>query len=220
MEAVRYLPIAFSWELQFFRESFGASMIPDMRKNFASSRRTWLQICGAVVLTGGLLVGSVAAFVYSGVYDVSATRQHSRAVYKVLELTRTHSVRSHAASTPVPDLSAPGLVERGAVLFVRDCVICHGGPGVPPAAFALGLSPAPPPLAQTAGELAPAELFWVIKHGVKMTGMPAWEFRAVDPDIWAIVAFVRTLPTLSPKDFQASHAATDQTPQSAEGGRS
>ena len=53
-----------------------------------------------------------------------------------------------------------------------------------------GLMPPPANLAYTAREWTPAELFWVVKNGIKMTGMPAWEYRLADDDLWAIVAYL------------------------------
>ena len=89
---------------------------------------------------------------------------------------------------------------------------CHGAPGIAPEPFALGMTPVPANLAYTARTWRPAELFWTIKQGIKMTGMPAWAFRMDDDEIWAIVAFLRVMPALSPEAYRrlAEHAATKQ----------
>ncbi|MGH6612256.1 MAG: c-type cytochrome [Burkholderiaceae bacterium] len=157
----------------------------------------WL--AGLLVVVG---VG-LAAFVYSGVYDVAATSQHTLPVYGLLEAVTRRSVVTHARAIEVPPLTSPALAERGFRLYDQHCVQCHGAPGVAPAPFALGLLPAPANLPATAREWTPAEVFWTVKHGLKMTGMPAWKFRLPEEDIWAIVAFVRQLPTIAPLEYQA-----------------
>ena len=96
-----------------------------------------------------------------------------------------------AAAIVVPPLEDPAGSCAGSCISSEHCVQCHGAPGVAPEPFALGLMPAPASLAHTAREWQPAELFWVIKYGIKMTGMPAWAFRLSDDDSWAVVAFLR-----------------------------
>jgi cytochrome c2 len=80
-------------------------------------------------------------------------------------------------------------------------VQCHGAPGVAPEPFSLALRPLPTPLARSGLDRTPGYLYWVVKHGIKMTGMPAWEFRMDEADLWAVVAFVRHLPTLSATEY-------------------
>ena len=143
------------------------------------------------------------AFIYSGLYDISATDQHLKPTYYAIQTTMRRSVERRAADIAVPPLGAPAQLERGLSLFRAYCVQCHGAPGVAPEAFALGLTPLPTPLARSGKDRSPAELFWVVKNGIKMTGMPAWEFRLPDEDIWALVAFLKQLPLLSPAAYQA-----------------
>jgi mono/diheme cytochrome c family protein/cytochrome c2 len=143
------------------------------------------------------------AFVWSGLYDISATDQHLRLTYHTIRRTMDRSVGRRASAIVVPPLDAPALLERGVALFRKHCVQCHGAPGVAPEPFALSLQPAPTPLARSGLDREPAYLYRVVKHGIKMTGMPAWDFRLEDEDLWAIVAFVRHLPTLSPPEYAA-----------------
>jgi len=95
-------------------------------------------------------------------------------------------------------------VTRGRVLFDAQCVRCHGAPGIAQERFALGLRPAPANLANTGIEWPSADLFWTIKHGLKMTGMPGWEFRLPDDALWAIVAYLRVLPYESPRQYRSA----------------
>ena len=107
----------------------------------------------------------------------------------------------------MPPLADPALVARGRALHDAHCVRCHGAPGVAPEPFALGLMPPPANLAYTAREWPPAELFWVVKHGIKMTGMPAWEFRLADDDSVGVVAYLVQLPGESPAQYRATAPA-------------
>jgi cytochrome c1 len=123
------------------------------------------------------------------------------------------SVRQRAGDIPVPDLRQPGQVQRGLGLYRLHCAQCHGAPGVAPEPFALGLTPAPANLAHTAREWPPAALFWVVKEGIKMTGMPAWKYRMADDDIWAVVAFLGELPRLSPEEYRARKTTGENASQ-------
>ena len=170
--------------------------------------RALLTAAGAVAITGAL---ATALFVHSGLYNVAATAPHSQAFYALLQWVGLRSIGRRAKDVIVPDLSRPGTVARGLDVYRANCVQCHGAPGVPADGFAYGLEPTPPPLAQTARLWEARALYWVTRHGIKMTGMPAWEFRMPDDDIWAVVAFLRTLPDLSPADY----ARMAQTPVSS-----
>lgn len=163
-----------------------------------------------VVLAGLAVAAALGAvwFVYAGIYNPAATVQHTAPVYWLLNLTMRQAVQRHARDIRVPTLDQPALHARGALLYRAHCVQCHGAPGVAPDAFALGMMPLPANLALTARAWQdPAELYWVIKYGIKMSGMPAWEFRLSDADLWAVTGFVNTLPGLAPVDYQALPAA-------------
>ena len=148
-----------------------------------------------------------AAFVGSGLYDISATDQHLPPTYYLIELGMRRSVAKRGADIPVPQFGGEAQLARGLALFRRHCVQCHGAPGVAPEPFALGLTPLPAPLVQTGREWTSGEIFWVVKHGIKMTGMPAWKYRLADEEIWALVAFMREqLPYVSPQEYAALRA--------------
>jgi mono/diheme cytochrome c family protein len=156
-----------------------------------------------------LAIAAAAGIFYAGLYDISATDQHLAPTYRVLDAAMRRSVKLRAARIPLPDLDQPGQNQRGLALYRRHCAQCHGAPGVAPEPFALGMTPAPANLVYTAREWAPAEIFWVVKEGIKMTGMPAWKYRMPDQDIWAIVSFMRELPRLSPEQYRAMKSGPD-----------
>jgi mono/diheme cytochrome c family protein len=158
-----------------------------------------IEVLAAVVI----FVLGVLAFVYSGTYNVAATSPDSKIVQWLLSTTMDRSVAMHAdRSTAAPDLSDEQARE-GFGVYNQTCIICHGAPGKDPGDIGKGLNPEPPYLPDTAGEWNSAQLFWIIKNGIKMTGMP--NFGAIevpDPEIWSIVAFLKKLPTVSEEDFK------------------
>ncbi len=72
-----------------------------------------------------------------------------------------------------------------------------------------GLYPQAPELA-TAQDLSAAQQFWIIKHGVKLSAMPAWGRTHPDPLIWDMVAFVRKLPAMTPAQYKATVASAPE----------
>jgi mono/diheme cytochrome c family protein len=150
-----------------------------------------------------LLGAGAAVFVWMGVYDISATRQHTAPVYKLLEFAMRRAVVARAGTVPrpVPDLAAVARVREGASHYAGHCLQCHGAPGVPPDPLAFGLRPAPANLLPAGREWQPEEIFWVVKHGIKMSGMPSWAFRLSDDQIWSVVAFVRAMPGMTVRQY-------------------
>jgi mono/diheme cytochrome c family protein len=151
-----------------------------------------------VLLFGGGAVG----LAYSGLPNVAASQAEPGPLRWLLQTTRQHSVARHAAQIAVPDLSGDQLVTDGAADYDAMCAHCHGGPGREPFVAAGDMSPPPPDLAQVAGRRSPGELFWVIKHGIRMTGMPARGATHSDGELWALVAFIERLPGLSAADYR------------------
>ncbi len=142
-----------------------------------------------------MLVVVVAAaafiFMYSGVYDIAATTPHWGPVRHLISLTVDHSVERHARGIQVPNLQDSALIRLGFGHYNEMCVTCHGAPGVKPEEFARGLYPHAPRLwGGHGGGGEEAETFWIIKHGIKMTGMPAFQPTHTDHEIWAITAFM------------------------------
>lgn len=157
---------------------------------------TTLFIAAAFVAIGAI------GFAYSGLYDVRASSPHSGPVNWLLSTTSHASIERHAKDVSVPDLRGNALAQAGANDFDAMCASCHGAPGKNPEAMGQGLNPPAPDLAESAAHMNPAELFWVTKHGIKMTGMPAWGATHDDEAIWPVVAFMTTLPDLDAEGYQ------------------
>lgn len=150
--------------------------------------------------------------IYAGWYNISAD-QHLAPTFHVLDYALRRAVRQHARDIAVPPLEDPAMKKRGLALYRAHCVRCHGAPGVAPEPFALAMTPAPAALAHTAREWTAAQLYWVVKRGIKMTGMPAWEYRMSEDDLWAVVAFLVEMPRLSPAEYRALKAPAYDRPE-------
>jgi len=153
------------------------------------------------------IVIAIAAAVYffGGFYSVAGTQDDPAIVKWVLVNVRTASINRHATdASPIP-LDNPANIQAGARAFqARGCWNCHGGPGVEWAKFSEGLRPDPPDLKDVVNDRRPNELFWVIKNGINMTGMPSFgKIEVPDQEIWTIVAFLKKLPSVSDADYKA-----------------
>ena len=147
-----------------------------------------------------VVLGAGAVF-YTGVYDVAATTPHWPVARTILETARLHSIKAHAAGIAVPPgLGDPAKVLIGVEHYAAHCAVRHGAPGVPRGDIGRGLYPPPPDLAKAASRFSPAELFWILKHGIKMTGMPAWSDHT-DEELWATVAFLNKLPGINEQEY-------------------
>jgi mono/diheme cytochrome c family protein len=171
----------------------------------------FLAFMGVLAILGAIAAGT---YFFGGYYSVAGTAADSSLVAWTLAHIRTASIERHAKDNPPPSLNDPAIVQAGAHAFAeRGCVNCHGGPGVKWAKFSEGLRPDPPDLKELANERAPQQLFWVIKNGINMTGMPSFgAIEVPDQEIWTIVAFVKKLPTVSDDDFKAWTAPAASTP--------
>jgi mono/diheme cytochrome c family protein len=164
--------------------------------------RLILKTALATLVLAGLAAAAAGAVVLrAGWYDTTATSQHLQVVYSVLEKGMHYSVRHHASEVAVPPLGAPQQLARGALVYAAHCAQCHGGPGSAQAKFGQSMQPLPGPLIDAGARWQPRELYWITKHGIKMSGMPAWQFHMSDADLWAVVAFMGVLPTLSARDY-------------------
>ncbi|MFH1820105.1 c-type cytochrome [Thiobacillus sp.] len=153
----------------------------------------------------GALLAALAAFavIYSGVFNVAATVEDAPPLRSVLVATREASIWRHARDIQTPPLGGAGQMERGFRIYREWCVMCHAPPGRPVPPMAKGLNPEAPAMVEEVEEMSPAELFWVTRNGIRFTGMPAWEASLSDTQIWDVVAFMRTLPRMTPADYDA-----------------
>ena len=165
----------------------------------------------AFVLLLLLVVAAFAGiFVYAGVYDIGADAPHSRFVYMMLDKVRERAIAHHSRNiVPPADLNSTKRILAGAGLYAEMCTGCHLGPGVEKSEMSQGLYPQAPELAR-GNDHSPAQQFWIIKHGIKLSAMPAWGKTHSDDLIWDMVAFVRILSKLSPDQYKATLASAPE----------
>ncbi len=168
-----------------------------------------MKIITMLIIT--LVVGALAVvgFANSGLYDVSAASPHSGIVDWLLSTTSHASVERRAKGIMVRDLDDDAMALAGVNDFDAMCTGCHGAPGQEPDAMGQGLNPPAPDLAVSAAEMTSAELFWVTKHGIRMTGMPAWGVTHDDDAIWPVVALLTRLPDLDEAGYQSLLASAE-----------
>lgn len=147
----------------------------------------------------GLLIAAALTVVWTGAYDVAATDPHADPIAWALETTMANSVERRADGSS--DRSEPADLSEadartGFTSYDAMCVHCHGAPGVERAEWAKGLRPSPPDLAEQVRRWNAGQLFWIVKHGIKMSGMPALAPTHEDAEIWPIVAFLQQLPEI------------------------
>jgi hypothetical protein len=170
-----------------------------------------LTLIGAVAVIVGV---AATVFFLGGFYSVAGTQEDPAIVHWALVQVRTASINRHAHDAPPATINDPKTIQAGAREFAEHgCINCHGGPGVPWGKFSEGLRPDPPDLKDVVGERTPAQLFWVIKNGINMTGMPSFALAgAKDEDIWEIVAFLKKLPVVTEADYKAWTAPPPSSP--------
>jgi len=162
------------------------------------------------------IIGAIAAavFFFRGYYSISAIPADPSIVAWALGHVRDASIDRHATDQPPISLDDQAVIQAGAVAFDRrGCAFCHGGPGVDWAKFSEGLRPDPPDLKDIAKDTSAPQIFWVVKNGINMTGMPSFaRVGADDKEIWTIAAFVKKLPSISEEDYKRWTAAAQPAP--------
>lgn len=156
-------------------------------------------VLGLLVLVGavGLIV------VYTGAYNVAATEEHASFTRWAFDTTFQKSVERRAADVAPPEAVTPKMIAAGATSCKSMCQHCHAGPGVERADWASGMRPRPPHLTEAAADWELREVFWLVRHGVKMSGMPAFGPTHDDQAIWSIAALVKELPAMTPDRYAA-----------------
>lgn len=165
----------------------------------------WSAGRGSVLVLGALLVlvAAAAVGIYAGLYNIAADVPHTQPVYWLFETVRERSIAARVRNIVVPnDLANADRISRGAGQYAEMCSSCHLAPGMKRTEISRGLYPRAPELRRET-DLTPAEQFWIVKHGVKMTGMPAWGITHADEMLWDVVAFLRELPKLTPEQYEA-----------------
>ncbi len=156
----------------------------------------------------GFLLGLVAVIIaaviyaYSGIFNVAAMDPHAPLESWALNMVKERSLKVRAQSITPPPMPNSQKIGDAVRMFDDMCVQCHGAPGKDPGIVGKGLNPPPPRLPDTVQRWTRAELFWIVKNGIKMTGMPAFGPTHSDEDLWIVVAFLQRLPNVTPAEYK------------------
>ncbi len=169
-----------------------------------------MKIFFSVVLTiaGLIILGLI--YIYSGFYNVSAMEHENGITRWVLNTTRENSIDPRLKEIAAPNLEDQKMINRGLSHYKEMCADCHGAPGREKSELAQGLNPDPPDLVKSGYLMQPAEIFWITKNGIRMTGMPAWGKTHSDDKIWDIVAAVKKLNQTTKKKYDAIRKEMDE----------
>ena len=140
---------------------------------------------------------------WSGIYNVAASRGHWAIVDWFLAFGMRNSVELRAMTITPPPLDNPDLVRLGAAHFHGGCAFCHGAPGIPVSPIARHMLPSPPGLATSMRPWTEEELFWIVQHGIKYTGMPGWVALEREDEIWAVVAFLKRISAMDAETYRS-----------------
>jgi mono/diheme cytochrome c family protein len=169
-------------------------------------RKINLVILTVLVVVAAIAAGFVAV-AESGAVNIAATRQSLPGVDWFFSTLSAHSIDEHAEEaeqngeiTP-PATVTDAMVREGASEYAETCVTCHGGPGVEAGEIGKGLHPAPPDLSKSAREMDPAEIYWVLEHGIRHSGMPAFGPSHDSDELWATAEFVDQLDSMTAQRF-------------------
>jgi len=154
-----------------------------------------------VLLAALLLLAGALVVIFSGAYDVAATDPHTRLIGWALTTTMQNSVARSADNVNAPTQFTSNMVDAGASEYKSMCSRCHGGVGAGREKWADTMLPKPPLLETAAEEWTAKEVFWIVKHGVRMSGMPAFGPTHDDETLWNIAAFVKALPGMSAETY-------------------
>jgi cytochrome c553 len=183
------------------RGSLAATRSPEAhnaRAGGPGAKRWLFRIAGLLTMLGlgGLLIAA------SGIIPIKASSGHWAITRWFLNFSKERSVATHTLGLEAPSLDEPWMVLKGAGHYETGCRPCHGNPALPQPRIAWKMTPSPPYLPPRISMWEPDELFYIVKHGIKFTGMPAWPAHQRDDEVWAMVAFLRKFPKLDVEEYR------------------
>ena len=160
------------------------------------------------VLTIGIIMLAIVLgalfYAWSGIYDIAATAPHHSLTLSLIEMLRDRSIKVRSEEIQMQHRENANRGETAVFHYHEMCRLCHGAPGYPPEDFSRGLYPAPPDM--TAGLVqarrSEAAIYWIIKHGIKMTGMPAFGPSHEEEDLWSIAALAEEMPRMNREHYR------------------
>jgi mono/diheme cytochrome c family protein len=180
-------------------------------------RRPAVLIVSTVAVVVALFGAGLQAFAYSGAANVAATQDYLPGVKWFFETLSSRSIKQHAREAvqrgeiTEPRDTTDAMLRKGAAGYQGMCVPCHGTPGGARGEFGRGMKPEPPDLAHVARERERREVYWVLHHGIRHTGMPAFSMTHSTDDLWAIASFVDQFDEMTMQDYERMMEAAKES---------
>ena len=159
-----------------------------------------------VIVSLLVAVGSVYVILQSGLIPANADAQPGGLELWAAGTSLNATLRKEAPRTANPVAATDANLIEGISLYGQHCAICHGTAAGQSSAspIARGLYPAPPQLATDGVEDDPEGVsYWKIKHGIRLTGMPAWGRSLTDRQVWTLALFLKHMDKLPPNAERA-----------------
>lgn len=167
-----------------------------------ASGGTWPRALLRLALLACVIAAGAVLYAWSGFVPIAASSGHSPIAYWFLDFAKENGVETQSMGISPPPLDDRALLLKGAGHYATGCAPCHGAPGETRAVIAAQMTPEPPYLPTHLARWDAAELFWIVKHGIKYTGMPAWPVQTRDDEVWALVSFLERLPSMDAAMYQ------------------
>jgi len=139
----------------------------------------------------GVLLSAPFAVMKSGVINVSADAQPPAWEASLMPMALRASVKRHAPVQANPVAPTDANLAFGAEIYNQMCASCHGRTNGKPGTVGASLYPPAPQLPGRSTTYSEAELFWIVKHGIRNTGMPGWGRQLSDEDLWHLTALLK-----------------------------
>jgi mono/diheme cytochrome c family protein len=150
------------------------------------------------VLTLALLLLSALVVARLGLMPVSADGTHSRLEARIMPTVLHASIDRHASGETNPMTLNEDNLKAGVGTYKAMCARCHSTPANGPSVYGQSFYPPAPQLPEGMAQYTDSQLFWLIKHGVRNTGMPAWGGMLSDEEIWQIASLLKNSRDLPP----------------------
>jgi thiosulfate dehydrogenase len=151
-------------------------------------------IVGAIVVAAG-----VFGYARLGLLDLRADQNPPAWEERLAGTAMDESTEHHAPQQKNPLPSTTENLVAGARLYRDKCSDCHGSPVNPNSDYGRSFYPRVPQFMKQAPDMPDHENFYLIKHGVRWTAMPAWGGIMTDSEIWQVVLVLSHFEKLPPE---------------------
>jgi mono/diheme cytochrome c family protein len=145
-----------------------------------------------LILVGAYLVVKLGYINFAADQEAPAIERHLAMVASDASMER----RAPAIQNPLTPTE--DTLVAGAKLYRDNCAGCHGSSADPDAAMGHAFNPPAPQFMSDSADMADNENFYIIQHGIRWTGMPAWKSKFNDTQVWQLVTFLKKMDKLPP----------------------